>query len=142
MTLYVETSAVLAWLFGEPTAAAVRGAIDEAQTVLTSVLTVVEAQRALVRAETDGQISAADRQRLRGLLARAQRSWTFMELAPEVRERVGERFPVEPLRTLDGLHLATALAFAQVYPDLQVLTFDRRIVENAEALGLRVSSGA
>ncbi len=141
-TLYVETSAVLAWLFGESTAPAVRRAIDEAHTILTSVLTIVEAQRALIRAEAGGLISAADRQRLRGLLARAQRAWTLMEVAPEVRERVGDRFPAEPLRTLDGLHLATALAFARVHADLRVLSFDRRVIENAEALGLRVSPPA
>ena len=136
MVVYLETSAVLAWLLGESTAGRVRRIVDEAATIVTSVLTVVEAHRALVRAETDGQIAAADRQRLRGLLARAQRGWTMMEVSPEVRDRAGDRFPVEPLRTLDGLHLATALAFARAYPDLQVLTFDRRVADNAMSLGL------
>ena len=138
MVIYLETSAALAWLFGESTAATVRRTVDEADTVIASVLTVLEAQRALVRAETGGQITAADRQRLRGLLARAQRGWTLMEVSREVRERAGERFPAEPVRTLDGVHLATALAFARAYADLQVLSLDRRIVDNAGALGLAV----
>ena len=137
--LYLETSAVLAWLFGEPTAPLVRRAVDEAQTIVSSVLTIVEARRALVRAERGGQIAAATRQRLRGLLARAQRGWMLMEVSHEVRERAGESFPVEPLRTLDGLHLATALAFARVHPDLRVLSFDRRVIDNAGALGLPVA---
>ncbi len=99
-------------------------------------MTIVEAHRTLVRAEAGGEISAADRQRLSGLLARVRRAWTLMEVSAEVRERAGDRFPVEPVRTLDALHLATALAFARAYPDLRVLSFDRRIVENATALGL------
>ena len=136
MVVYLETSAVLAWLLGESTAGRVRRLVDEADTVVTSVLTIVEAHRALVRAETGGQVAAANRQRLGGLLARAQRSWTMMEVSPEVRDRAGDPFPVEPLRTRDGLHLATALAFARAYPDLLVLSFERRVVDNAISLGL------
>ena len=138
MILYLESSAVLAWLLGEPRGAAVRSAVDSAQTVVTSVVTLVESHRALVRAEHATQISAADRQRLKGLLARAQRGWVLMEVSAEVRARVEEPFPVEPLRTLDALHLATALLFARVYPDLEVISHDQRLVENARALGLDV----
>jgi len=138
MVLYFETSAILAWLLGESAASAVHAAVDEAQTVLASVIGLVETHRALVHAETGGQIAAADRQRLRGLLARAHRGWVLMEVSSEVRERAGERFPIEPVRTLDGLHLATALLFARVYPDLEVLSLDRRVADNARALGFRV----
>ncbi len=139
MVLYLETSAVLAWLLGESTAGRVRTVVDRAETVVTSVLTIVEAHRALVRAETGGLISAADRQRLRGLLARVQRGWTMMEVSADVRNRAGEAFPIEPVRTLDGLHLATALAFARAYPDLFVLSFDRRFLDNATPLGLALA---
>ncbi len=139
MVVYLETSALLAWLFGETTAEAVRRTVDEAETVVTSVMTVLEAQRSLVRAERAGHLAPADRQRLRGLLARVQREWTTMEVSAEVRETAGGRFPVEPLRTRDGIHLSTALAFARSYPDLQVLSLDRWIVMNATAVGLALS---
>jgi len=59
-----------------------------------------------------------------------------MEVSEQVRELAGRPFPVEPLRTLDALHLASALLFMQVYPELQILTYDRRIAENAQALGI------
>ncbi len=36
----------------------------------------------------------------------------------------------------DAIHLATALRFAEVDPNLRVVTSDRRIAENARALGL------
>ena len=42
----------------------------------------------------------------------------------------------EPVRTLDAVHLSTALLFAGAYPDLAMLTFDERVARNAEALGL------
>jgi len=44
--------------------------------------------------------------------------------------------PKESLRTLGALHLASALEFTQAFPELRILGFDRRILENAEALGL------
>jgi hypothetical protein len=40
------------------------------------------------------------------------------------------------VRTLDAIHLSTALLFAAAYPDLAVLTSDERVARNAEALGL------
>jgi hypothetical protein len=40
------------------------------------------------------------------------------------------------VRTLDALHLATALLFMQAFPDLQMLTIDQRIYVNSQALGI------
>ena len=40
------------------------------------------------------------------------------------------------MRTPDAIHLATALEFAAVFPDLRVLSYDERIRMNAEALGI------
>jgi hypothetical protein len=48
------------------------------------------------------------------------------------------RFPVEPVRTLDSLHLSTALVFHAEEPSLLLVTLDDRIRENAEALGMVV----
>jgi predicted nucleic acid-binding protein len=134
--LYAETSAVLSWLFGEPTSAEARKRINEAETITTSVLTLLEVERALIRAERQDLLSAGECQRLRGLFARASRSWMLMELSEEVRTGAGRVFPVEPVRTLDALHLATALLWTQAFPDLRMLTFDQRIDANSRALGI------
>lgn len=134
--LYVETSALLAWLFSEPTADDVRARIDGAGTVVTSVLTQVEASRAIARAEHQGLLSARDAQAVRGLLRRVLASWMVMEITESVRDRATRGFPTEPVRTLDALHLATALEFAQVFGDLQVLSLDLRLLANAQELGL------
>jgi len=134
--VYLETSAILTWLLGEKRAAEARRAVDAAERVVTSALSIAEVERALLRAESAVMLKAADGQRLRGLLQRARSSWATMAVTDEVLGRAARPFPVEPVRTLDAVHLATALAFAQAYPDLRVVSFDRRILDNAAALGL------
>lgn len=135
-TLYVETSAVLAWLLEEPTAAEVRESVDSAETVVTSELTWAEVERVVARGESSGSLRGADAQRLRGAVARQRSAWTSMAVSAAVLARTGRAFPMEPVRTLDALHLATALELTKAFPDLRILTFDRRIAENAAALGI------
>jgi len=134
--LYLESSAALAWLLGESQSHDVIAKVHEAEAVVTSVLTLLETQRALIRAERQNLLTAGQCQKLSGMLARAGTGWILMEISEQVRERAARAFPVEPVRTLDALHLATALLFMQIYPDLQILTYDRRIADNAQALGI------
>jgi hypothetical protein len=47
-------------------------------------------------------------------------------------------FPVEPIRTLDAVHLATAERLGEAPPLLTIVTRDDRVRENAEALGYLV----
>lgn len=135
-TVYVESSAVLAWLFGESRSSEAIARINEADTVATSVLTLLETERAMIRAEKQNLLSAGECQKLRGIFARVARSWILMEVSEDVRTGAERVFPVEPVRTLDALHLSTALLFMQAFPDLQMLTFDQRIGENAQTLGI------
>ena len=136
MVIYFETSALLSWLLGEPHAAEVKSQIDNAQTVVTSSLALVEAERALIRAESQGILGSGEAEKLRGLLARSKSSWMLMEISEEVRARAGRFFPAEPVRTLDAIHLATALMFMRVFPALELLSYDQRILRNAAALGI------
>lgn len=135
-SLYAESSAVLAWLLGESGSSEVVRRINEADTVVTSVLTLLEIERAMIRAERQSVLSPAECQKLRGIFARAAGSWILMEVSEAVRAGAGRVFPVEPVRTLDALHLATALLFMQAFPDLQMLTFDQRVEANSRALGI------
>jgi predicted nucleic acid-binding protein len=134
--IYFETSALLAWLLGEPRAGDVKSRIDEAKTVATSALALLEAERALIRAETQHLLSSGQAEILRGMLFRCQASWTLMEISKDVRDRASHFFPSEPLRTLDAIHLATALLFMRAFPTLEILSFDRRILTNARAFGI------
>ena len=135
-TFYVETSALLAWLLGQKRGPEARAAIDAAETVVTSALTFAEIERALARGVALGALREADARRARGVTARQRRAWVVMAITDDVLGRAGRPFPVEPLRTLDAIHVATALAFAEAFPDLEVLSVDERVTSNARALGL------
>jgi predicted nucleic acid-binding protein len=125
-----------AWLLGDETRHRVRRVIDSADRVVTSALTLIEANRGILRAVNERRLTGIDASRLEKLLSQAINSWELLEITPEIRIRAGEPFPVEPVRTLDAIHLATALRFARVFPDISVLSFDERIVVNLEPLGL------
>jgi predicted nucleic acid-binding protein len=134
--VYGETSAVLAWLLGGETRLAARRIIDSADRVVTSILTLIEAKRGILRAANERRVTGIEASRLKGLLTRTATAWELLEITPEISIRAGEPFPVEPVRTLDAIHLATALRFARVFPDISVLSFDERILANLEPLGL------
>ena len=134
--LYIETSAILSWLFGEPDSHEVIDTINKSETVLSSVLSVMETGRALIRAELEGLINVGDHQKLKGIFAKHSMSWIYLEIISSVRNRAAKPFPVEPIRALDAIHLSTAVEFMQIYPDLVVLSFDKRIVDNLGPLGL------
>ena len=70
------------------------------------------------------------------MLARTVRQWSLIEVSAAVRRRAGHAFPVEPVPTLDAIHLASALELLALYQDLEILSLDRRINENLEPLGL------
>jgi predicted nucleic acid-binding protein len=137
--LYLESLAAVAWLFGESTASDVGRRMDEAEIVVTSQLTIVEIERAIHRAIAVRLIREGSAQKLRGLLARERKKWITMAPTEGVLTRAGRAFPLEPVRALDAIHLATALAFSETFPDLKILALDRRVTENATALGLALA---
>lgn len=137
--VYIESSAVLAWLFGERAASHVIQIMNSASTIVSSKLTVIEARRAVVRAIHQRVLSVADGRRLEGFLQHESLGWVLMEVDEHVADRSGRTFPAEPIRTLDAIHVATALEFLTAFPDLTVLSFDERIRNNCEALGMVMS---
>ena len=138
MNVYVETSALLRWAYSADGALHVEDALARADTLVASSLTITEARRAIARAEATGAIGAASARTARGRVEKTARQIMEMAISATVQERCGRPFPVEPVRTLDAIHLASFLELLEVFEDLRILTFDRRIRENAEALGIDV----
>jgi len=134
--VYAESSAVLAWLLGELAAPSVRSVLAEAERVVASTLTPLECARALARGAALGQLSAGDAREGQRLLEGATRGWALLELTGSPVERAKGRFPKEPVRTLDALHLATALEFQDTLGALTLLSLDERIRANGAALGM------
>jgi predicted nucleic acid-binding protein len=135
--LYAESSAVLTWLLGQPGRDEVSAALRDARGVIASDLTLLECERALIRAWSSGIISEVERVDQSAALARISLHWTRLRVDEEVVERARRPFPIEPIRTLDALHLACALVARSVAPDLRLLTLDQRVRENGERLGFR-----
>lgn len=138
MNLYAESSAVLAWLFGEPAGEVARAALASAETVLASELTLVECERVLIRAQTAAGFGEAELADRRAVLNGAAAHWQLLRLGGEVLERARRPFPKEPIRTLDALHLASALLARAVVPGLLVLSLDQRVRASAQGLGFTV----
>ena len=133
-----ESSTVLRWLFAEANGERIRKALAAAEKVVTSLLALIEVRRVIRRAEREGRINATQGADLRRVLAEATATWAILEMSPEVAGRAKDAFPVEPVRTLDAIHLASSLLLRQSLPDLTVVTSDQRIRDNARALGLPV----
>jgi predicted nucleic acid-binding protein len=139
MIAYAESSAVLAWVLGEPEAEQVRSVLAAAERVVSSTLTGVECARALARGVATGRIGRTDELAASRLLEGAMVSWVTLEMSGRVLRRAATPFPVEPVRTLDVLHLASALSFREAYHELVLVSLDERLRANAEPLGLRLS---
>jgi predicted nucleic acid-binding protein len=138
MNLYAESSAVLAWLLGEETGRSVREVLQHTEIVMTSDLTLVECDRVLIRAVTTGEIdevAVADR---RAYLNAAASHWHLWRFSPDIVERARLPFPAEPIRTLDSIHLPSALAARSAVPGVELLTLDDRIRRAAKQLGFQV----
>lgn len=133
---YIESSALVAALL-ERDADALRSVRRRGRKV-TSALTIAEAARAILRARTGGRLTADQERAAVRALRRFERRCFLVAVTDAVLTRVGRPFPVEPIRTLDALHLATTEWIGEPPPLVTVVTRDIRVRENAEALGYRV----
>lgn len=140
MTVYAETSAVLRWLFAEEGGEALRAALAAAEKVTSSRLTLIETRRVVRRAERDGRITAAQSADVMAVFAQAVSTWAILEITEEIARRAEDGFPNEPVRTLDAIHLASALFLRQSFPDLVVVTADERVRANATLLGFQAEA--
>ena len=63
----------------------------------------------------------------------------MLAIDSEVATRSRQAFPREPVRSLDAIHLSTALVARNLVTELQVLSLDERIRDNAAALGFDIA---
>jgi uncharacterized protein len=125
--LYVDTSALLKRIFIEDESSQV-GAILRTRSatgdlIASSELAWVEIARALLRAGV-GDIDAA--------LSSACTGIARQPLNPAVINRARTIGPAN-LRSLDAIHLSAAISLGAV----EILTFDRRLADAAESVGVK-----
>jgi hypothetical protein len=141
MRLYVESSAALAWLLEQEQAELVAETLAEAELVITSDLTLIECDRVLIRAVALDELHESDGVDRQARLNAASTLWTLFALDEAIIERARRPFPAEPVRTLDAIHLASALTARRAIPDLAMLSLDNRIRRAADRLGFRLLPG-
>lgn len=135
-TRYIESSALLSALL-ENDQTAIRALRVPGRRV-TSALTLAEANRAVVRARVAGRLTPAQEQDAVRALQTFERRTTIVSVSDWVLTRAGHPFPIEPVRTLDSIHLATVELLGEPPQLVTVVTRDRRVAENAKSLGYRV----
>jgi predicted nucleic acid-binding protein len=134
---YIESSALLAALL-EHDSQALEALRAKGERV-TSALTFAEASRAIVRARVAGRLTPAqERAAIRGLQT-FERRCAIVAITDDVLARAGRPFPLEPIRTLDAVHLATVELLGEPPQLVTLVTRDARVRQNAEALGYEVS---
>jgi len=138
LSLYAESSAILAWLLDEDIAEAVLGLLTAEQLIVASDLTLIECDRALHRAVALGELHEADAADRRAHLATVSSHWTLLRIGSEVVERARQPFPRSPIRTLDAIHLASLLVARSAVPGLTLLSLDSRLRDAAAHLGIEV----
>ncbi len=138
MSLYAESSAILSWLLDEPAADAVRQILGTAEIIVTSDLTLIECDRVLLRAQTLGELNEVEVADRRSRLVVASAHWQILRISAEVVGRAREPFSGDPIRTLDAIHLASALVGRTAVAGLVMLSLDDRIRNAAKKLGFGV----
>jgi predicted nucleic acid-binding protein len=133
---YIESSALVAALL-ERDAAALKSVRTRGRQV-TSALTIAEAARAILRARIGARLTADEEREAVRALRRFERRSFMVAVTDSVLARVRRPFPVEPIRTLDAVHLATAELLGEPPPLVTIVTRDARVRDNAEAFGYAV----
>ncbi len=135
MRVLAESSAIVTWLLNEPRANEVGAVLANAREVVTSSLTWIECDRVLHRYQALGGRSPDLIRDAQSRLLAIRRGWISIELTEECQRIASGDFPLEPIRTLDALHLAAAVVAQGWVGPLHVLSLDQRIRENARLLG-------
>ncbi len=131
---YFDSSAVLAMLLGEPRA------LDPPDDVpcCTSAITRVECLRTLDRERLLGRLTDAALLVDRETLLRTLRSLRVVDIDLTILDRAAAPASV-PLRTLDAIHLSTALRWKEDSgEEVLFATHDRSLAAAARAYGLEV----
>jgi predicted nucleic acid-binding protein len=128
--LYLDSSAIVKLIVSEPESSALVEAV-RGHGLVTSEIALAEVPRAIRRLLSGRQ--ARERRAVERELPRVLESLAYVPVDRPLLVRAGS-FREAYLRTLDAIHLASALA---VDTDIAAMvTYDERQVEAAEAMGL------
>jgi predicted nucleic acid-binding protein len=85
------------------------------------------------------RITASEEREALRALRTFERRCAVVAVTSDVLVRAGRPFPVEPVRTLDAVHLATVEFLGEPPQLVTIVTRDDRVRANARALGYAVT---
>jgi uncharacterized protein len=133
--LYLDSSALVKLAVREPETAALHGELHSWGLFATSSITSVEVTRAIARARSECRAAVLPARGVQALLG----AMVEMVLTDRVRRTASKLAPAS-LRTLDAIHLASALALGR---DLAaIVTYDVRLRQAAERHDIAVLTPA
>jgi predicted nucleic acid-binding protein len=124
---YLDSSAIVKLVAREPESSALRRHLRRRRPLVSSALARTEVTRAVL------PLGDAFVRRASQVLSRFE----LLRVNDRVLSDAGNLLPLD-VRSLDALHLATALLFGTMLR--QLVTYDKRMARAARALGLRVAS--
>ena len=126
MRCYLDSSALAKLVIREPESHALRTFLKRAQLMVTSAISETELRRAVTRVAPTAHDAAP---RVLSVVAQMEVSRDVLAAAARVK-------PAQ-LRTLDAIHLATALEIATELDTF--ITYDGKLSDAAQAAGLQVT---
>jgi predicted nucleic acid-binding protein len=133
--VYVDSSVFLRFVLDQPDRLT---ELDRCERLVTSVLAEVECLRAVDNLRLAGSLLSDEYLSLRRAVYDKLRRSERVLITPEVLARSAGPLPA-PLRTLDAIHLATALEWrGHREPSLSFATHDQRLADAAASLGFQV----
>ena len=135
MIAYVDSSVVSRVVMRQPNRLV---GLETSTQRLTSLLTQLECLQAIDKARLDEGLDQDEILARRLVLFQQLRRMSKIAVARSVLDRAGSSFPL-PVKTLDAIHLATALQLRERrYHELVFATHDRQQGRAAAALGFEV----
>ena len=125
--LYLDASALVKLVLPEAESEALAATLAGGAGLITSTVGAIETRRALLAAGSDEELAEEAEQVLAAV--------TLVGITEPIRQAAGTLRPAL-LRTLDAIHLATALSFGAELEAFVV--YDRRLAQAALAAGLEV----
>lgn len=138
--IYLDTSWLVKLYVDEPSAAAVRAIVADDVAIAVSELSYIEFHAALARRGREGSIAGRAAARL---VSRFRSEWgdrTRIGMSDEVVTRAAALVSAHPLRSLDAIHLASALLVATHAPErMRFGAADARLLAAARTEGLAIA---
>ena len=135
---YFDTSVFVKRYVREPGSARARALLRRYR-FLTSAITPVEAISAVCRRRAAGELTARSFAAILSRLRRDRAYWELVEVSPLVLNEAEALIQRTAVRTLDALHLASALVFQSASGDqVPLITADSRQRDAARRLALEV----